>query len=203
MKKLSNIDESIWSDLQDRSSGALVRKEDYKYGEWFSKIKEMELLHPSISWHSGLDFIWTPCNFGAESYDQPGLYLNSEEIIELGNFLENTDYEIAGYSAFGMLGNRRFEKKKIGKWWYYIFVCDDDKELYIPNFGVYAEGDPNNLLKPTKDSLTYYGGVHKSGAEYTAIKNRGKSLDCQTYINSNQTSESDRFQVRLVKKILS
>ena len=29
MKKLSGINESIWSDLQDRSSGEVVRKEDY------------------------------------------------------------------------------------------------------------------------------------------------------------------------------
>lgn len=196
------IGESVWNDIRRRGIGSDVKAEDdNKFRKEFERIKQMELIHPKVEWHLGVDYEWTPCNFGAESYDQPGWYLNSEEIVELGNFLENTDYRIAGNAAFDLLRNRRFEKKKIGKWWYYIFVCDDDKELYIPNFGVYAEGNPDNLLTPTKDSLTYYGGAYKSGAGYTAIKSKGKIFDCKTYTNSNQTSESDRFQIRLVKKV--
>ena len=196
------IGESVWNDIRRRGIGADVKAEDdNKFRKEFERIKQMELIHPKVEWHLGADFLWTPCNFGAESYDQPGLYLNSEEIIELGNFLENTDYRIAGNAAFDLLRNRRFEKKKIGKWWYYIFVCDDDKELYIPNFGCYSEENYNELLMPTKDSLTYYGGAYKSGAGYTAIKSKGKILDCKTYTNSNQTSESDRFQIRLVKMV--
>lgn len=196
------IGESVWNDIRRRGIGADVKAEDdNKFRKEFERIKQMELIHPKVEWHLGADFLWTPCNFGAESYDQPGLYLNSEEIIELGNFLENTDYRIAGNAAFDLLRNRRFEKKKIGKWWYYIFVCDDDKELYIPNFGCYSEVNYNKLLMPTKDSLTYYGGAYKSGAGYAAIKSKGKFFDCKTYTNSNQTSESDRFQIRLVKMV--
>ena len=41
MKKLSKIVESLWSDLQDRSSGDVVRKEDIKpqdYEHWWKNI---------------------------------------------------------------------------------------------------------------------------------------------------------------------
>lgn len=200
MKKLSKITESIWADLEDRSSGDVSRREDYEYTNIFKKIKTMELIHPSVEWVLGVDYLWTPCNFGAESYDQPGLYLNSEELVELHEFLKNTEYEIAGSMAFDILRNRRFEKKKIGKTWYYIFGGDDDKKLYIPNFGVYTEGS-DNLIKPTGNDAAYYGCYHIEGAGYTQIKNAGKSYLCKTYINSSQGTDSDRFQVRLVKKI--
>ena len=41
MKKLSKITESIWSDIQDRSSGETIRKEDIKpqdYENWWRNI---------------------------------------------------------------------------------------------------------------------------------------------------------------------
>ena len=37
MKKLSKITESIWSDMQDRSSGEIVRKEDENFNCDLSK----------------------------------------------------------------------------------------------------------------------------------------------------------------------
>ena len=51
MKKLSNINESIWSDIQDRSSGDTVRKEDE-----FSSICEFVKDHYFVSF-VGMDDI--------------------------------------------------------------------------------------------------------------------------------------------------
>lgn len=198
------IGESLWGSIRDRVNGDDVRKEDdSKFRIPFQKIKEMELIYPRAEWHLGVDYEWTPCNFGAESYDQPGWYLNSEEIIELDRYLKSTNsgYEIAGNMAFDILRNRKFEKKKIGKWWYYIFGKEGDKRLYIPNFGCYSEGS-NTLYIPTKADSTYYGWCWpKDGAGYVQLKNAGNSFLTKSYIESNQTSESDKFQVRLVKRI--
>ena len=84
------ITESIWSDIQDRSMGKTVRKEDiHWYTEPFNKIKEMELIDMSNKMDLGVKYLWTPCNFGAESYKQPGLYLTYDEILELNEFLVN------------------------------------------------------------------------------------------------------------------
>ena len=46
MKKLSKITESIWSDIQDRSSGDTIRKEDYVlYSDLKDKDCTVELLY--------------------------------------------------------------------------------------------------------------------------------------------------------------
>ena len=46
MKKLSKITESIWSDIQDRSSGDTIRKEDYvSYSDLKDKDCTVELLY--------------------------------------------------------------------------------------------------------------------------------------------------------------
>ncbi len=202
--KNDKLSESVWNDIRRRGIGTDVKAEDdNKFRKEFERIKQMELIHPKVEWHLGVDYEWTPCNFGAESYDQPGWYLNSEEIVELAEYLKSTNsgYEIAGNMAFDILRNRRFEKKKIGKWWYYIFGREGDTLLYIPNFGCYSEGS-NTLHIPIKTTPMYYGCCWpKDGAGYTQIQNDGKSLLTKTYIESNQTSESDRFQVRLVKRI--
>ena len=55
------INESIWSDIQDRSSGDTIRKEDIRwYTEPFNKIKEMELIDMSHKMDLGVKYLWTP-----------------------------------------------------------------------------------------------------------------------------------------------
>ena len=199
------IKESVWSDLQKRGSGDVIRKEDdSKFRIPFQKIKEMELIHPKEECHLDVDYEWTPCNFGAESYDQPGWYLNSEEIVELAEYLKSTNsgYEIAGNSAFDILKNRYWEEKKIGKWWFFVFGREGGDLLYIPNFGCYSENSPDKFYRPLKLDPTYYGCCWSNdGSGFMQIKKAGKSILIKGYINSNQTSESDKLQVRLVKRI--
>ena len=200
------IGESLWSDLQNKSMGKSIRKEDDlapagKFHDDFLKILKMPLIYPKANWHLGVDYEWTPCNFGADDYDKPGLYLNSEEIVELNEYLKGTEYEIAGDLAFDILRNRHWEKKKIGDWWYYIFGRPGDESLYIGNFGVWPEDYTGKFIVPTKTTPFYYGHYYIEGAGYTQIYNSGKSLLTKSYVNSNQTEESDRFQVRLVKRI--
>ena len=197
------IGESVWSDIHKRSNGETVRKEDeYKYHKEVEKIKKMDFIHPKAVMHLGVDYEWAPCNLGSDSFDQPGLYLNSEEIVELNDYLKGSGYEIAGGQAFQMLTNRTWKLKRIDKWWSYEFVCDGNQFLYIPNFGCYSESDPNTLNHIRKIDYTYYGICWpKDGAGYVQMKNYTKSLSTNVYIESNQTEESDKFQVRLVKKI--
>lgn len=199
------VGESVWGDIRKRGNGTDVKKEDdNKFRKEFERIKQMELIHPKAEWHLGLDYEWTPCNFGAESYDQPGWYLNSEEIVELAEYLKSTEsgYEMAGSSAFDILRNRHWEEKKIGKWWFFVFGREGEDLLYIPNFGCYSEDSPDKFYRPLKLDPTYYGWCWPNdGAGYMQIKKAGKSLLTKGYINSNQTAESDKFQVRLVKRI--
>ena len=149
MRKLSEITESIWSDIQDRSSGDTIRKEDiHWYTEPFNKIKEMELIDMSHKMDLGVKYLWTPCNFGAESYRQPGLYLTCDEILELNEFLKDTDYEIAGASAYKSLITKEFYLKTTNGYWDYVFKsANSDTYLHIPGFG-YKTAD--KLYKPTK-----------------------------------------------------
>ena len=197
MRKLSNIDESMWGGVMDRSAGRTTRNEDYnEFREEFEKIKKMELIEGY-----GSRFLWTPCNFGAESYDQPGRYLDYEEIIELNKYLKSTgsDYEIAGDEAFSHLIGRPFTKEKRGKWWYFIFSWNKDNSnpLYIPNFGYYSMG---KMITPTKSDAFYYGmdWMNKS-AGYVVLRNPDNYLTKKIY-TLKPTSE-DKLQVRLVKRI--
>ena len=201
MKKLSKINESVWGDIRRRAEGQEVRKEDRNsLKDAFHKMKEMTFIYPKRNWSSGVDFEWAPCNLGAESYDQPGLWLTSEDILELNDMLKDTGYMIAGSAAFGSLSSRTFEKKKIGKTWYLIFG-EGSQRVYIPNFGYYSEGLPDKPIKPTGKDHTPYGCMHIGKAGYAMLWNAGQSYLSKVYINSNQGDTSDKFQVRLVKRI--
>ena len=204
MKKLSNINESLWSDIQDRNAGEVIRQEDdpYNFSEDFKKIEQMELICPNSESELNSGFLWTPCNFGSDSFDKPGRYLNSDEIRALNEFLAKTDYRIATHMTFQRLADNRFEYVKIDKIWYYVFENYDGEKIYIPNFGFCSEKDPENVVMPSnkKDLAPYGCPYYKDKMGYITFHYTYNYIICRSYVNSNQTSTSDRFQIRLVKK---
>ena len=194
------ITESIWSDIQDRSMGKTVRKEDiHWYTEPFNKIKEMELIDMSHKMDLGVKYLWTPCNFGAESYNQPGLYLTYDEILELNEFLKDTDYEIAGVSAYKSLITKEFYLKTTNGYWDYVFKsANSDTYLHIPGFGYKTAAD--KLYKPTKTQSLIYGIMIGKNVGYVTINNNKGYWNIDDYTLHNKYANSDRLQIRLVKK---
>lgn len=199
------IGESIWADIHRRSNGERVRKEDRnKLTEGIEKTRKQEFVHLK-EWRTGLDYAFAPCNFGADSYDEPGLYLNSEELAELRDLLADTEFEIASIMAWDLLINRPFERKKIKGYWYYIFD-DGENKLYVPNFGYISEyyalhpEQEEKISGLDKKSHTPYGACLKDGAYYIMLYNEEKSFMSKLYKN-NDGPLTDKFQVRLVKRI--
>lgn len=201
------IGESVWVDMHKRSNGSEIRKEDRnKLVDALEKAKKQEFIHFPKEWRVGLDYAFAPCNFGADSYDEPGLYLNSEELVELRDLLADTEFEIARQTAFDLLINRPFKKEKINGYWHYIFD-DGTNKLNIPNFGYISEyyakhpGEKEKISgHNTKNEHFPYGCCLKDGAYYIMLYNEGKSFLSKLYKN-NDGPLTDRFQVRLVKKI--
>lgn len=201
------IRESIWSDIQDRNSGEVIRQEDDPYGfnEDFKKIEKMDLIHPVgkadgvIDVFTGSDYLWTPCNFGAENYMQPGRYFTWEEIVALNDFLKKTDYEIACQDAFKSLAFKPYEYKKVGKIWTYIFGSDENK-VYIPAFGIMSGPPLNICINHKKNDVIVYGCIHKGDA---GILGLDLIYDQKLHISENGMSHhsTQGFQIRLVKKL--
>lgn len=194
------IKESVWSDIHRRSNGIQVRKEDeYQYKSYFEKIKKMELIDMSDPMDSGTKYLWTPCNFGSESYDQPGLYLSYSELVELGEFLKHTDYKMATESEFKSLITKEFGLKKTNGYWDYVFKsANSDKYLHIPGFG-YVSGVSDKIYKPTKTQFLFYGTMFGDICGYVSIGNIHNSWHLN-YHYLDESSSSDKLQVRLVKK---
>lgn len=194
------IGESIWGDVQRRGMGVQVKKEDeYQYRSYFEKIKKMELIDMSDPMDSGTKYLWTPCNFGSESYDQPGLYLSYSELVELGEFLKHTDYKMATESEFKSLITKEFRLKKTNGCWDYVFKsANSDKYLHIPGFG-YVSGVTGKIYKPTKTQFLFYGAMFGDICGYVSIRNVYDSWNLN-YHYLDESSSSDKLQVRLVKK---
>ena len=206
MRKLSNITESMWGDIHRRNSGEIIRKEDdqFHFMEDFKKIEQMDLIHPVekvdgvIDVFTTSDYLWTPCNFGAENYMQPGRYFTCEEIVALNDFLKKTDYEIACLGAFKSLTFKPYEYKKVGKFWTYIFGSDENK-VYIPAFGIMS-GPPLNIhINHKKNDVIVYGCIHKGDAGILGLD----KYDQKLYLSENGMSHhcTQGFQIRLVKKL--
>ena len=201
------IEESVWSDIQKRSMGKQVRKEDdlYNFTEDFKKIEKMELIHPKgkidgvIDVFNKSDYLWTPCNFGAENHKKPGRYFTWDEIIALNDFLKKTDYEIACQEAFRSLTFKPYEYKKVGGFWTYIFGSDENK-VYIPAFGIMS-GPPLDIrINHKKDDVIVYGCIHKGDAGILGLDLiYGQKLFISENGMSHHTTQG--FQIRLVKKL--
>ena len=200
------IGESVWADMHKRSNGTETRKEDRnKLTDGIEKARKQEFVHFPKEWRVGPDYAFAPCNFGADSYDEPGLYLNSEELVELRDLLADTEFEIPNGMTWALLINRPFERKKIKGYWHYIFD-DGENKLHVPNFGYISEyyaqhpEQKENVSGLDKRSHTPYGACLKDGAYYIMLYNEDKSFMNKLYKN-NDGPLTDRLQVRLVKKI--
>ena len=195
------INESIWTNINKRSEGNLEREEDKSpLLIEFNKIKKMDLLRPGTIYTSGLDYLWTPCNFGSDNPEEPGLYLSREEILELHKILEGTNYEIVTQTHMRHLISRPFEQKKVGNYYGFVIQGYDGNDLLLMNFGTFSILR-NEIIWKHKDDMLSYGGVLMNKPAYTSIlKSRYKSLDAKTYIDPG---DQMKYQVRLVKKIRS
>ena len=112
MKKLSNITESIWSDIQDRSSGETVRKED-----------EVGNLHELKPIDMDGSVLWADKNL---IYDGEELFTFHEayELIKNSTWRLPTREEVAELDGH----NRYYDSK-------YIYL-DDDRKLSFKKCGV-------------------------------------------------------------------
>jgi len=130
MKKLSNITESIWSDIQDRSSGETVRKED-----------EVGNLHELKPIDMDGSVLWADKNL---IYDREELFTFHEayELIKNSTWRLPTREEVAELDGH----NIYYDKQ-------YIYL-DDDKKLsfkkcgveYIPKIGNPFTIDENKVF---------------------------------------------------------
>ena len=195
------IGESIWRNISQRSEGIKSRKEDENpLLTEFNKIKKMDLLRPGTIFVSGIDYLWTPCNFGANSPEEPGLYLSGEEILELYDILEGTNYEIVTETHITHLISRPFKQKKFGDYYGFVLQGYDGNDLLLMNFGVFSI-IRNEIIWENMNDMLHYGGILMKKPAYTAIlKSRYKSLDAKTYIDPGNEM---KYQVRLVKRIRS
>ena len=200
------IEESVWSDIHRRSNGTEIRKEDRnKLTDGIEKARKQEFVHFPKEWRVGPDYTFAPCNFGADSYDEPGLYLNSEELVELKDLLVDTEFEIAGSMAWDLLSDRPFEREKIKGYWHYVFD-DGENKLHVPNFGFiskyYAQHpeQEENISGTDKRSYTTYGACLRDKAYYIMLYNVEKSFMNKLYKNYDGPL-TDKLQVRLVKRI--
>ena len=151
MKKLSNITESIWSDLQDRSSGDVIRKEDemgnlYKLnpidlggsvlwsdvdlevnGETYFDWKELQEMLPKIE-KSGWRLIKSDDLHQLEGLDWEGdgksihIKFNDEELIFYKNGQYNGNKFIEADCYIGWID----KNMPISKGFKYMLYIDED-----------------------------------------------------------------------------
>ena len=190
------IGESVWADIHRRSNGEQIRKEDEsELYRAFQKIKKMDLIDMSSDKYTGKKVLFTPCNFGAEHPNEPGLYLNSEQIMQLHKMLKDTGYSITKEYDWKQLEDAKHELKYINKYWTFVFK-KDSHTLYIPNFGCVDDVH----TKPLYTSIGYhfiYGGIMFGSP--ISFKMTYES-DMQ-YIGFDRTADFLSYQVRLVKHI--
>jgi len=202
--KKKKMNESIFNAGVERNQGNDKKQEDKsRFDEAFNKIKDDDFIEIPDS-----KYLWSKVNFGADKFDEPGLYLSSSDIKDLGYYLEGTEYKIASYTDwYNYTYNLLFHNSqlvKIGdKNWDSLLlnirdtmVINDDECLYIPNFG-YISRITNKL---TFDNGGYYGYIDSEGhVGYTKIGRCGKYLVFKQTINY-ESYDSDKVQIRLIKK---
>ena len=220
MKKLSNIKESLWSDIQDRNSGEVIRKEDEH--KFHIPLKDIQNIPDSELFHiqdNRTNLLWTPYNFGAKNESEPGFYLDGDEILELAEYLDGTEYHMATQSDWidlNALSKYHYDYTKINGYWTYVFTSKDDenKKLYVPNFGYisswFAKHPEEKVIVESgknKNDKAIYGWVYWGVPGRTELNNDHYFMKTRIYNYSlfyhkgSQTSDSptDRLQIRLVK----
>ena len=194
MKKLS---ESVWGEIRKKSLGQEARGENILEAV-FIENKKMEFIDMSSSMYSGKKLWWSPCNFGATKPDEPGMWLDAKDLMELDELLKGTGYHIAVDWDWQHLVNCtcrevRLKDKKI----YTMVLTMGANELRIPNFGYMYP----NMKKPmgmTKGYSYMYGGVIYGKPSYMTLEcTRSK---CFKEIAYPGGLSEERMQVRLVRR---
>ena len=211
-----NINESVWGDIYKRGAGEQIRKDEPKLLKLFEeiqKIPDSELFEIKDK-HTHL--LWTPYNFGAKSESEPGLYLDGDEILELAEYLDGTEYHMATQADWidlNALSKYHYDYTKINGYWTYVFTSteDENKKLYVPNFGYISSWFANHPGVPitpngiNKSDYTHYGWVLWGVPEGTKLNDDHYFMKTNVYslffCKSPQTSDkpTDRLQIRLVK----
>ena len=194
MRKLS---ESVWGDIRKKSLGQEVRSENILEIE-LQKAKKMEFLDMSSDMYSRKKLLWCPCNFGAESFDQPGMWLDIHQMLELKQLLKGTGYHIADDWYWQHLVTCRCEVEKIKDKTYGLIFTQGPKKLYVPNFGYMSPPGLKPLFTRKTDSIIL-GGFAIGHPAYITLKLKESKLDSDYYILPKDGTE--QFQVRLVKEI--
>lgn len=197
MRKLSQINEGVFSDILKRDNGDEIRQEDFdKFGDALKKIQQAE------HFDMGGFALWTSFNFGASRIDEPGWYMDYYEIMELKEYLKDTDYYIPDPLDWNILSSRnKFEIKKIGK--YYTFFSPEH-DFYLPKFGWISavtvkqgEDTISNSLKTgiVPYSFSYFGGLGCMDIKKDRYGHLHNSLRILPFAD-----RCEKIQVRLVKK---
>lgn len=192
------IKESIWSDMEDRGTKDSIKIENdpNNFMEDFKKILDSE--HIDICPQRCDSPLFTPFNFGSDSYDKPGRYLMAREIEELQDFLDKNypEYHVMNFSDTAFLVTVPLQTEKLGEYKSYLFE-KDGKKLYIPNFGFMRFYSDGAKVEGNIEN-TYYGIIMFGGIG--TVKLYGTKLLERKATPLTIGNESDGFQVRLVKK---
>ena len=193
------LKESVWSDMEDRGTMDSIKIENdpNNFMEDFKKILDSEPI--DICPQRSDSPLFTPFNFGSDSYDKPGRYMKAKEIEELHNFLKKNypEYNIMTLSDSGFLATVPLKTEILdGQYDSFLFE-KDGKKLYLPNFGFMRFYSDGAKVESNKEK-TYYGIIMFGGiglGTFTGPKIFGRKSS-----SINLGLDSEAFQVRLVKK---
>ena len=206
LARTERISESVWGDLRKKSLGHESREEDV-FGQELIKIKKMGLIDVTSPTHLGMKLLWTPCNFGSESYDKPGLWLDRDQIKELNEYLKKTEYSIATeFDWKCLIGTPGKYVKLNNKLYSLVFGTGEDK-LYIPNFGYMSS--LSYPLYTRKNTSPIYGTMLYSKPAHIFLRFKYSKSNVLTSLNTESDTIpeiedeilKERFQVRLVKRV--
>ena len=199
------ISESTWNDIRRQSAGVQGRSEQNKeLFEAVRKNKKMDFINMSSSMYSGRRLWWSPCNLGADSYNQEGIWLNYNDLLELDDMLKDSEYGIADDWDWGHLISCTCKSIRIitgedsSPQYFGLKFTMENNTLVIPNFGYMSPpSDKHFFIK--KNDAAAYGGVISNEPKYMMLGlNTGKVF----WESSHHMDEScaEYFQVRLVKR---
>jgi hypothetical protein len=144
MKKLSNITESIWSDIQDRSTGDVIRKEDE-----FSSICEFVKYHYFVSF-VGMDDI---------EFKDDYIHIPIYKVVGLNAFSSVEIYR--DKITFSSIDPNKYTSQSLRKFVTYIKddinqLFDKIKETYSPEISTFDGMDHwiDFEIKPKDGKIT-------------------------------------------------
>lgn len=187
MKRLSKIDESVWSDMHKRSNGVSIRKED-----------ETNNLHYLEPLDMGGSILWADCDLALNDGD---CYFTFDEVFEL---IKDSDWRLPTLEEVAELDDL-YDKG--------LFSADD-KAFYFQYEGNTLIFEKKGLVYTTAgnspiDMDFYYGWTstfYRNNNRYVNILTFDNDHPIHTLLNSNDASDAvtqdthnGKLCVRLVK----